>query len=132
MEHPSLKKAIIAGFWNGVTQENLKGNALALVTAAGIIEGYPVTQEESEALKQKKNFAEMSDKEKSVCMTSILTDSAERVYDENYKVNHPVPGNDGYILLKNVTFRSANATYCLETLVVFFDQIIGVSFGRIN
>ena len=45
-----------------------------------------------------------------------------------------IVGNDGYIILKDVKIRStsSNTITHMPFMVVFYDQIIGVSIGNIN
>lgn len=132
MDIPSFKKTVIMGFYEAILQETLKGNSLILATHSGIITGTPIPAEEIEAIESKSNFSEMTKKESSICMTSTMLEAMGEAYDEKYDAKHSSPENDGCILLKDVVLRSSGATYSFQTFVVFFDQILGVSYGNVS
>lgn len=52
--------------------------------------------------------------------------------DRNIPEGTMLDGNDGYIALKNVTINNGKNPFNIPFLCVFYDQIIGVSIGKIN
>jgi len=130
MEIPSLKKEIVSGLYAALLENVLSNNSLILATSSGIITGNPISDEEIETAKSKKEFSEMTEVESSICIDSSLLDVINKNYEEQYKVNRPTQGNDGYLWLKDATLLSGGATYHFGTLIVFYDQILGVSVGN--
>lgn len=124
MNIPSIKKQIITHFC-GLTQTDLlKGNKLILLTAFGIVSGeliFDVPDDSSEDINNK-----------------VLSNIIKRISDDycaDYSIELPTNGNDGCFLLKNVEILSSSTSQksiSLAQLVVFFDQIIGVSVGNIG
>ena len=111
----SLKKEIILGFSLIPDIEQLHGNQLILTTPMGLICGSPVNILE--------NPTETTD---------FVNHLVGNILD-HIKTQHQgdIDGNDGFLLLKDVTIHSTgNQTINLSSLVVFYDQIIGVTFGN--
>lgn len=110
----TLKKQIIFGLANSTDFEALKENKLFLVTPIGVISGRLYCENSTE-----KNVAGVS-------FLSALTEKLVEGFDmEN------IEGNDGYLTLTDVKVQMAgNSTYNLPHLVVFYDQIIGVTLGN--
>lgn len=79
---------------------------LAIITAAGMIVGTIVDKRDSDVYASNLRSA---------------IEAASKSFED-------APDNNGYILLKNVRINP-NSTHCqmLESLLVFFDQIIGIS-----
>lgn len=48
---------------------------------------------------------------------------------KNYKAD--IEGDDGYMLLSDVTVINGNTRTNFEHMIVFYDQIIGVTLGTI-
>lgn len=48
---------------------------------------------------------------------------------EKYEAD--IEGNDGYMLLSDVTVINGNTRTNFEHMIVFYDQIIGVTLGTI-
>jgi len=109
---PSLKKNIIAAVAslsdNGDPDMNL-----ILVTSNGVISGTPCPEE--------------SDSE----FTGFVQGVAGQ-YKEKYAPEAPLDGHDGCIILKDVTVQSGLQTTEVGRLVVFFDQIVGVTLGKLD
>ena len=118
---PSLKKSVILGHVNYTGDEISGNNRLILVTAAGTIIGDPIEESDSLAENDIDNF-----------MAKLVNTLAK-----NYREKNEIPeetalsGNDGCFALKNVMIRSGAGTVNLPYLTVFYDQIIGVTFGKI-
>mgnify|MGYP004462421655 CR=1 FL=1 len=112
----TLKKDLILKFSCMPTLPELANNHLLLVTATGVISGDIITDSESDTA------------------LSILAKVSKSIADD-YKndegTTDSLDGNDGFIALKNVTIKSSNCITTLDFLNVFFDQIIGVSIGKI-
>ena len=105
---------------NGIDQ-----NQVILTTAIGLISGKlasvsPITADE--LLEEKGNISQ----DKTAKLYEMFLTSVNETYEDE------VEGNDGYILLTDVSIRTQNNTINLGTHVVFFDQIIGISIGQIN
>ncbi|SET71964.1 hypothetical protein SAMN05443270_1107 [Lacrimispora sphenoides] len=123
MDKPSLKKDLIYNFWNIADLKQLGTQRLQLVTASGLISGVPAR------LPVDTEYDELVG-------TQIL---AKYYVDavKNYRSRHglsgteSVPGNDGAIVLQDVVITNTSGTIDIPFLVVFFDQIIGVSLGNI-
>ena len=105
--------------------EGLEKNDLILTTSAGIISGKLPSEQEI-------------DDEKSLygVLYKICNNTKEE-YLKNISSTDSEPvivGNDGYIILKDVKIRStsSNTITHMPFMVVFYDQIIGVTVGNIN
>lgn len=116
MDNATLKKLIITAMSSAPEIEGLEDNDLILTTSAGIIFGKLISDEEA----NNDPFAIVCGK------------IAEDYQKENFSSDSCLPGNDGYLYLKDVKIKStsSNLTTRLPLLIVFFDQIIGVSIGR--
>lgn len=113
MDRPSLKKEIIGTISAATSMVELKGNSVVLIASAGMITGsFP--QEDSVA--KESAFSEMVGK------------VADR-YKETYGIDSLVPGSDGYIILDDVSIRNGASNIHMPQLVVFHDQIIGITLG---
>lgn len=128
MGTPSLKKVVVVGLATAVSDETLNSNNLVLITASGTIIGKPVPDSEVEELK--KNFSTLSHAESGLVTVQTLVKSVVKAYKEDFLVQPPFDGNDGYILLKDVTIQNSGINTTLPVMAVFFDQIIGASIGK--
>ncbi len=113
MNYPSMKKMMICDLSMVPEVEALKDNEIILVTPAGVLIGNPVDTE-------------------NLGIVATLAKTVADKHREDLKVdlNTLSPGNDGYLALRNVQLRTGAATYNFEELLVFFDQIIGMTFGK--
>ena len=110
----TLKKTIIMGLATATELEALRDNKLILVTPFGVVSGYACDKENV-------NQDEVG--------ASLLTALTEKMVDDFGKEN--IDGNDGYLILSDVTIRAAgNMTYNIPNLIVFYDQIIGATIGN--
>lgn len=122
MNSPSYKKFLIHQLSSATTADILKNNDVILVTAAGIIQGKLSILEETEEVTTKAVFDEM---------LKGWSDDYRSTY--NIDTDSWLPGNDGAIALTDVTILYDNGKKAvLPYLVVFFDQIIGITFGDIS
>lgn len=125
MNHSSLKKSLIIAMSCISKVEGLEENNLILTTSAGIISGKVPSEQEI-------------DDENSLCgVLYEICDNTKEEYLKNISSTDSEPvivGNDGYIILKDVKIRSTSSDTIthMNFMVVFFDQIIGVTIGNIN
>ena len=117
----SLKKEIIKNFIFLPDLDALKNNKIVLATALGLVSGRLPSDEEVEN-KESLNAA----------LVKICSDTANE-YKSNLSLSETdnLPDNDGYIYLVDVEIKSSNAVFKTPFMVVFYDQIIGVSIGNI-
>lgn len=128
MEFPSLKKQIINEVYAFMATEALKGNYLILITAAGMILGKPVF--DTEAQYEDLESGRLNDKN-AIALTFEMIDESKKEHKKYVPDGSPLPGNDGYIMLKDVTIRAnGGIRSSFSTMIVFYDQIIGVTFGN--
>lgn len=125
MNHSSLKKSLIIAMSCIPKVEGLEENNLILTTSAGIISGKVPSEQEI-------------DDENSLCgVLYKICDNTKEEYLKNISSTDSEPvivGNDGYIILKDVKIRSTSSDTIthMNFMVVFYDQIIGVTIGNIN
>lgn len=125
MNHSSLKKSLIIAMSCIPEVEGLEENDLILTTSAGIISGkVPSEQEIDDEKSLYSVFYKICDNTKEEYLKNITSTDSEPV----------IVGNDGYIILKDVKIRStsSNTITHMPFMVVFYDQIIGVTIGNIN
>lgn len=116
MKIPSLKKFMLRHYEQIPGSSDFEYHKLILITAAGMICGTPVSEDEE-------------DKEVGLLF--------KRNHDlvQDYRTTYDIPkqkrlaGTDGYIMLKDVTIMSSSQNTRLSSLVVFCDEIIGVTVG---
>lgn len=106
----SLKKTIIRTLAMAPQIDMLTNNQVILTTAAGVIAGTMVE--------------ENSEKQGDVIFSTML-----KTIKEKYEAD--IEGNDGYMLLSDVTVINGNTRTNFEHMIVFYDQIIGVTLGTI-
>lgn len=110
----TLKKEIIKAFAGATDIDALRGNNIVLITATGMITG---------------RLCDPDTPLEDMSGAAILNALVEQVTDAYGPEN--IEGNDGYIQLTDVVIRaSGNTTYNVGNLIVFYDQIIGVSLGN--
>ena len=110
----TLKKTIIRGLAVATGLEALRNNKLVLVTPIGVISGYLCDED---------NLGQDATGE---VLLSTITEKLTTDFGEDN-----IEGNDGYLLLSDVKVQTgANMTYNLPNLIVFYDQIIGVTLGN--
>lgn len=125
MNHSSLKKSLIIAMSCISKVKGLEENNLILTTSAGIISGKVPSEQEI-------------DDENSLCgVLYEICDNTKEEYLKNISSTDSEPvivGNDGYIILKDVKIRSTSSDTIthMNFMVVFYDQIIGVTIGNIN
>lgn len=115
----TLKKNIIIGFSMIPDIQEFQGNSILLATPMGLICGTPAKLPD-----------EGGDSDDRAAINVLYSKILQHIGDQ-YKGE--VGGNDGYLLLDNVSIRSnGNQTINVGTMIVFYDQIIGISFGTLQ
>lgn len=121
MEKPNLKKSVIRDFCVLATTEALESNSIILVTSAGTITGKVAMTLNEEDLTTDNMLLKFSQK-----FASTYRQENEINEDES------LPGNDGFVCLDDVRIISGNNTINFPSLIVFYDQIIAITVGRIE
>lgn len=109
---PSIKKLMIVSVLELLGNQSLQNKKIILLTAAGLIKGRIFIQENPSQEFDSPLWA--------------LTQAVSMSY-EQYCPDSPLPGNDGFLLLKDVTVEQAGTKTELDSMIVFYDQIIAVS-----
>lgn len=103
--------------------KELENNNLILTTPAGIICGKLISEEEvQDGTSIQSAFAKL-------CVSV-----KEDYFKETSSEKTDVSDNDGYIFLKDVKIKSTSTNMVTNVpfMIVFYDQIIGVSIGSID
>ena len=119
MLSPSYKKELIYQVIALSSIEGLEQNTLIFLTSMGLITGETVIVDEPHTSIYAPD---------SVKTLRQLCQSSYEDYLEKHRVVQ-LGGNDGSILLKKVTVEAPQRTYTLDSLVLFFDQIIGITLA---
>ena len=110
------KIAILTGYAHSISLKGFETNRLFLVTAAGIISGIPVFDEETDNL--------------NVTVAQALTSAAlGTVSKSDSSDEERSTGNGEFILLRDARFEATTPVVNFPILTVFCDQIIAVSLG---
>ena len=110
------KMAILAGYAHSLSLKEFETNRLFLVTAAGIISGIPVFDEETDNL--------------NVTVAQALNSAAlEAVSKADSPDEERSAGSGEFILLRDARFEATTPVVSFPILTVFCDQIIAVSLG---
>jgi len=121
MNIPSLKKMIISKFAN---MASLTGsNKIILVTHSGVIAG------DLAVLPGDADIGSLNNEELIYKIVDVTTEDYRSKFFPEYK--GPLPASDGCISLKNVRIIVGAKTISLPFLTVFYDQIVGITFGHI-
>jgi len=111
----TLKKNIITSYGAIPFVEGMERNELILFTAAGRIHG-TMPKDDTDSY-----------------IVRVIGELAQDYRDER-KIPDDVllDGNDGFLILENVTLYKDSTTINFPSLTVFFDQIIAVTIGNIH
>lgn len=115
----SLKKYLIRGIATIPSIEGMEKNKIILVTSCGLIIGEIMKSTDDLSLSN-------------AFFTSVDTLTSMYLEDNKLSPDSVPDGNDGYILLKNVTIKNNTGDINLPILCVFYDQIIGATIGNSN
>ncbi len=112
MNKPSLKKYITINFSKVELNDN---EQFIVVTSAGVASGKPLLNGENALLP---NYAQ------------FLVDTVHEYRSNNgISEDEPLCGDDGFIVLTDVTLNASNLITHMPYLIVFTDQIVGISIG---
>lgn len=106
MNNPTFKKFLTMSVALATTTDEFAEDSLIIVTHSGIIEG---------------RYGEGS-------LLSSFSKGVKDKFDEAYPSD--LSGNDGHIILKNATLTTATGQFNFQELIVFYDQIVGVTLGQ--
>jgi len=121
MNNPALKKMIISKFAN---MASLTGsNKIILVTHAGVIAG------DLAILPKDSEINSLNSEELIYKIVEVATEEYRSKYFPDY--DGPLPDNDGCIALKDARIIVGSKTISLPFITVFYDQIVGITFGHI-
>ena len=112
----SLKQQIARTIAAATQAEGMEKNKVIILTSAGLITGtvyaedrFPLTD-----------------------LTHCLVPGLAKDVAKDYDASH-INGDDGYIPLSDVTVTNfPNNVLRIPSLVVFYDQIVGITFGNID
>ncbi len=119
MSAPSIKKHMIITFSQLANFEDLgENNSVILLTAIGSISGKIMTPDSDNP--STRLLSQLANK---------FTDDYDKQYPSSIQ-DHPF---DGYIELEDAVIHlNAGGTNRMPYLIVFFDQIIGVTMGEVH
>lgn len=107
----SLKKFIVSGLSEITKVEGMDKNQLIVFTSNSTIFGkLPTNGEISE------NF-----------LSKFVADMANNYFEQNGVSE--IPGDDGFLILEDATVLSNGRTIFSPSVVVFYDQIAGITIG---
>lgn len=109
----SLKKIMCTNYAVLSSLEKMKGNKVFFLTPLGIISGRYMSSEPDE---------------NKLCLATLTKGFFNSIPEDAREAN----GNDGYILLEDVEVAHGSSVSRFPELMIFFDQIIGVTFGAIK
>lgn len=117
MDNTSFKKYTISSYCALPGIEALENNIISVVTAAGLILGTPIKNEESD---------------KNIQIFNTVNDTIKKKYRENYDLqDKQLPGSDGFFTLKNVKLITPDGTSTFNVINIFYDQVIAITLGNI-
>lgn len=118
----SFKKEVIRTFQTLHKIEGLENNRLIVYTPAGTFVGTPLLLEE-----------DVEDNNINKSIFSLLQSVAKDYRSENgIPENQNLDNNDGCFLLSDVTLITGNSKNHIPVLVLFYDQITGISIGNLS
>lgn len=118
MGKASFKKCLINSLFSTVQDvDGFEANDVILATSSGIISGKLISESEFKEMKTSR------------CAIAHICQKFANEYSENNELAE----NDGYLFLVDVKAISSDGkSISLPFVVVFQDQITGISFGCIN
>jgi len=123
VEKPSMKKYLVMEFADAPNMDLKSGKVgeAHFFTSFGVISGRSLD-----------NPGEVSDKSTA---SELFAKHAAEIYQKEYCEENTgfAPGNDGYVVLVDVTIRTiTNQHYYMPSMVLFYDQIIGMTLGDLS
>ena len=113
----TLKKEIIVAALAATNSDILGDNKIIVSTAAGIFIGDLISEECTP-----------------VDSNSVSSHALVKVFNDiscEYKEKHSLDNSDGYFCLENVQLLNGSNRTSFPFVVLFFDQVIGISIGNI-
>lgn len=111
----TLKKYLSVALASSTKVEGMTKNQLIVITGAGTIIGRLASEDDTEAQKLLPNLA------------NLLTEDYKKEFLDS---SEDLPDNDGFLVLVDAQLlTSANNTVNFPSIIVFFDQIIGITVG---
>lgn len=119
MKH-TTKKSIIYTFATENVTESFRDNKIILITALGLLSCEAV---DLELCNTSEDFNTM--------FYNKMLKKAEKMFVAASDEDSETIVNDGYLLVKNAVITcSGGVTYCVQNAVIFYDQIIGITYGN--
>ena len=116
----SLKKDIIINLSRVPFLQGMDNNNVIIMTSAGTYSGKLISNEDD-------------DSEIALPFANALSELADRYRQDNHiDKNTLLDGNDGYLILKDVQLRTNGPIINMPFVVLFFDQIVGISIGNVE
>ncbi|WP_252247432.1 hypothetical protein [Clostridium sp. ZBS4] len=114
MENSSLKKATIHRYCCLPFTKEFENQSLTIITSAGIITGTPVIKTEND---------------ESIMLIADVNNKVSNDYRKNISIkdDYPLPGSDGFFMLKDVKLVSSSTVVSFNVLNVFYDQVIAIT-----
>jgi len=121
MNRPSLKKHIVRYLSVAPEIPELAGKEIVILTPMGIIIGMlPPADIDSQV-----NY----DGTKLLCEIAAQLNES---YKSEYDITLPLEGDEGYIILTHARCLTNNSVTNIESVLIFYDQIIGITFGNVD
>ena len=114
----TLKKYVISRLHNVPLVEGAEDNSVIVMTPAGTYIGKPVSDKDES--KTDSFWAEL--------FFELAKDYRQ---DNQIAENVPLDGNDGFLVLKDVQLQANGSIIKMPFVVLFFDQIVGITIGNI-
>lgn len=115
-----FKKEFIEFLSNVPSTEEMTNNKIILSTAIGLITGRLSTDDEYNDPKNVKTIIEK-------LSYRFADDYKEKL---SLSATDKLPAGEGWLYLVDVEIKSANYTHSMPFMIVFLDQIIGISLGN--
>ncbi len=114
----SLKKDIIIKLSMIPLLQGMENNNIIVMTSAGTYTGKIISNEDDTP-------------EIALPFVNMLSELADQYRQDNHiDENTLLDGNDGYLILKDVQLRTNGPIINMPFVVLFFDQIVGISIGN--
>ena len=114
----SLKKDIILKLSMIPLLQGMENNNIIVMTSAGTYSGKVISNEDDAS-------------ELAFPFANVISKLADQYRQDNHiDKNTLLDGNDGFLVLKDVQLRTNGAIINMPFVVLFFDQIVGISIGN--
>lgn len=117
----SLRKNIVRRFFDTLSNDGVQDHDLILFTSSGTISGRVPTDKDCDG---------------NPLINAILSACTQEADSYRSEIELPkdnaLSGEEGYLCLVDAKLISSTRPISLPFVIVFFDQITGVSFGKID